>query len=1047
MNKKFLSAVLFGALMVSSTGTFVSCKDYDDDVTELWDAINGQKTDLTAKVTAVEASIASLQTAQTALDAKIAEAKTAAEKAALEAQKAAIAAASAELATVKGELESSIAKLQGATEEEMAAIKADVEKTVAAIAEVDGKVIALQAFQSTTEETLKSLAEADKALAGTLATLDAEVKANAVEIGKNKAAIEAQKKALEDYIASNDAAVEANKGEIEDILVALGKQQEILDGLKAFDVAETQQAIEDLQTETGKLSEKISTIDNKLEVLSAAIYKGVTHVSLMAGLSGTEGAFNWNLGLLSAEAVRTWTFGDKLTGAVSFEKGARSTFTQNFLIRVSPTDAVISAENIKLINSQGADMEGMVSVSDVKPYTGLLTRGISANGLWEVSVEMNKEYDAEAFKAATQAKDENGNYPKDPKYILYAVSLNTTLDAEKGTYSRNVVSEYNLTFEQDGAEAVRSLGFTVDSKDVAEIHNRAQQSEETQTKTPTEYVWNTDAEDFSEPIFDDKNEKCNTEEGDDRQDKDILPVTLKKAFTVQLDDATMEAATAFYIVLDKDRAVSSDDSEIEAWNAAEKNIKGINTVYNVEATKGKAEILIDSNVKDVYGFRVYAVNHDGSLVDPDGKAFYVLTGDAAEELNAYSVEKTWTANGKSEISMVPVADGVFGDWLNNVATVNYVASEVDTVAYGSKTPVKAFTIKYAAKEDGTQNEFSNSTKAADVKFITIATTSGAEDYWYDDAKTYSRTLEFKNARGQVLKTLTVNFKKVLPTFPATFQAKVNQLNAEGTLNAFMLPIESGAKGEKDLVSSFNGLKDATDTYDENFIFTFAAAVNNGGEVEDLEVKYDGTNKYKFNVTENFINNETKHAVTVEYNFGKISSKLGDVKDYTVKGGEFKNIIFSCLAEINTYAWATAPSLTYAQADGTTLFSNIKVTNTRDGKYTTTLDQLMTVAKDNMIADLSNATFELWSQVAKDGAIKEGSKNEYFTPNYAADIKYTVKENGKDVEKTDGKGIKFTPNSEAQNPEATVYSTLIIKAKDYFGHDAVIEIKNVEVKKR
>lgn len=346
--------------MVSSTGTFVSCKDYDDDVTELWDAINGQKTDLTDKVTAVEASIASLQSAQAALDAKIAETKTAAEKAALEAQKAAIAAASAELAIVKGELESSIAKLQGATEEEMTAIKADVEKTVAAIAEVDGKVIALQAFQSTTEETLKSLAEADKALAGTLATLDAEVKANAVEIGKNKAAIEAQKKALEDYIASNDAAVEANKGEIEDILVALGKQQEILDGLKAFDVAETQQAIEDLQTETGKLSEKISTIDNTLEVLSAAIYKGVTHVSLMAGLSGTEGAFNWSLQLLSAEAVRTWTFGDKLTGAVSFEKGARSTFTQNFLIRVSPTDAVISAENIKLINSQGADMEGMV---------------------------------------------------------------------------------------------------------------------------------------------------------------------------------------------------------------------------------------------------------------------------------------------------------------------------------------------------------------------------------------------------------------------------------------------------------------------------------------------------------------------------------------------------------------------------------------------------------------------------------------------------------------------------------------------------------------
>ena len=35
MNKKFLSAVLFGALMVTSTGTFVSCKDYDDDIDQL----------------------------------------------------------------------------------------------------------------------------------------------------------------------------------------------------------------------------------------------------------------------------------------------------------------------------------------------------------------------------------------------------------------------------------------------------------------------------------------------------------------------------------------------------------------------------------------------------------------------------------------------------------------------------------------------------------------------------------------------------------------------------------------------------------------------------------------------------------------------------------------------------------------------------------------------------------------------------------------------------------------------------------------------------
>ena len=46
MNKKFLSAILFGALMVTSTGTFVSCKDYDDDIDEINSKIDKIETTL-----------------------------------------------------------------------------------------------------------------------------------------------------------------------------------------------------------------------------------------------------------------------------------------------------------------------------------------------------------------------------------------------------------------------------------------------------------------------------------------------------------------------------------------------------------------------------------------------------------------------------------------------------------------------------------------------------------------------------------------------------------------------------------------------------------------------------------------------------------------------------------------------------------------------------------------------------------------------------------------------------------------------------------------
>ena len=46
MRKKYLSALLFGALLFASAGTFTSCKDYDDD-------INGLRTEITDLKSAV----------------------------------------------------------------------------------------------------------------------------------------------------------------------------------------------------------------------------------------------------------------------------------------------------------------------------------------------------------------------------------------------------------------------------------------------------------------------------------------------------------------------------------------------------------------------------------------------------------------------------------------------------------------------------------------------------------------------------------------------------------------------------------------------------------------------------------------------------------------------------------------------------------------------------------------------------------------------------------------------------------------------------------
>ena len=86
---------------------------------------------------------------------------------------------------------------------------------------------------------------------------------------------------------------------------------------------------------------------------------------------------------------------------------------------------------------------------------------------------------------------------------------------------------------------------------------------------------------------------------------------------------------AYYVVLDEPRAIESEPSEINAWRSYE--IDGLNTI--TDATE-PLEITIKSASAngDIIGFRVFAVNYDGTLADPDGRAFYVQVGDPANTL-------------------------------------------------------------------------------------------------------------------------------------------------------------------------------------------------------------------------------------------------------------------------------------------------------------------------------------------------------------------------------------------------------------------------------
>ena len=321
MNKKFLSVILFSALMVGTAGTFTSCKDYDDDINNLQEQIDGQN-GLSAKITAVESSISNLQSAQSGLQSEIAAAKDEASKAALAAQEAAIAAAKAELEKVKAELQ----------EADKAGIAAIEEK----LAEISGRIQTLEQFKTTTEATLEKLAAADVALQSSITTLKADVAANAEQIGKNKAAIEAQIAALDEYKGTNDAAIAALKADLEK--------------LQAGELTEEMAA---------KIAAQVTeVVGAKLDLISAAFSKAVTHVELLSYSFGSktdniiEGE-PFIMDLRTAEAVEDRVFGKGSSDEVEansyeiinqkeFKKGERAFISDSVLIRVSPANATLT---------------------------------------------------------------------------------------------------------------------------------------------------------------------------------------------------------------------------------------------------------------------------------------------------------------------------------------------------------------------------------------------------------------------------------------------------------------------------------------------------------------------------------------------------------------------------------------------------------------------------------------------------------------------------------------------------------------------------------
>ncbi len=1092
MNKKFLSAVLFGALMVSSTGTFVSCKDYDDDIEELWGAVNGGKEDLSKKVSALETSVSDLQSAQTKLEAEIAAAKKEAadaKAAALQAEKNAIEAAKAEIAKVKEELVKMIQNNQGASEEDIKAIESE-------IATIKGDITALTAaYKGADAEILDKLSKVEGVLGERITNLEADVKTNKEEIGKLQSALKLQQDAL-------DAYKEATGKELGDVKTKLEACEKAVEALQGFDVAETKAAIEQLKNDYKKIAEEITKINTNLDVLSSAIYTGVTHVSLVNSESNNQGEDKWNLNFESVLIQKNifgdeWTLDKTIANKLEFKGGTQDQKSAKFLIRVSPTNANLDASMISLQDSKGEKLD-IVEVKNITPYDELLTgtRGISKGGLWVVEVAL-KNYDEDSFNAAATNKD--------GKKVLYAVAVDNTKEDETAMGKRNIISTYDLTLEHGNFDPSEKLNFFVDDTNVNDINNRYTFESKSITgevesgSTPAkEYKWTgnalTEAFDKNGNVLKDKDgnfvakeeENQAPETGDNRSNMQAYPAVQNKAITISLKEknnegkwVAAEKVKAMYVTFDKKtNAVESAPSEWNAWNSYK--YEGLNTV--VEGTTATIKISPNEDqeiINDFIGFRVYAVNLDGTLVDPDGRAFYVKLGEAGVEIPSIETKVIATTvdaeSGAVELSKEDVAklkglkiasyewaaDGL-GDKVNGVTHIK---------ANGFQVTLTAGTAVIATGSevvDGILEGKQDVTIPTNINKATIVTKFNENlGLVLNDTK-LNGTLTLKNADGFVLATIKVSAEKVLPTAePAEhkFTAKDNQI-VNGVYNCFLIPSQydmdgtitwdaqngwgvtgTASEGTMNMENVFNGWKN---DFDGN-------SVTSGYRIVLANTKYnndtkDYTDEAEFGknvtITNKLINSETKHATDVEYVYAGVSAYVDNNKvlinqNHAVKAYDSFNTVYNCYMHkpVHTWRWIEAADKGYIVKDGIWYSADGKVSKEDEMPKTSAVyaeENFEVNCADIFGVNTYNSTkygVDMTKLNLKEIRVVDAK----ITSNGSKDEDYFVRDHSQNSQDWGNQTIKFHKNSASTNPTADVASTLTVVYVDMYGHVQTAEV--------
>lgn len=712
---------------------------------------------LKEKVSELQALISSNQTGISSLETKLAEVKkTADSKATLDQVKDILAGYATNESVTKE-----------ANEIVNAAIKALQEKDIK-----DLKAL-IETAQGTADKAVKDAADAKAEI---LKTLDDYALKSDVETAQgtaddalakaiaNKTAIENALKTLGTGFDEKNtvaAAIEAINGQ----LTAKNTGLAGLDG--RLSVIEAALKSDESGDKLTNLKLKIDNIENKLKDIIGQYSTMVTDVQLY-DFTTAETGFDQDLKFVQATEQTNVFPGEGIADAqFKFEKGKYFVGEDSLLVRVSPVDAELTTSNVSLLNSQGLELNDLIEVTDAHRYNGLLTsRATKVNtGLWVVKFKAKDLGDA--FKAAAKVGD-------DEKNILYSVAVKNTYTTDEAK-DRRVTSEYGVTLGTDVAN--HAYDFTVNNTSINDIYNRYSRCEDyTSTTGVQELVWKDQNKPATTVITEgDKANAANRYMGqDNRQWRNILAVEKGGDIVIDFTKANPSpqdfGVKGFYVTLDEKFALESTPSELNAWNSySYENVgyKKNGTTYQpaklFTGNKGTIKIQDLGNVKgDVIGFRVYAVNYDGTLTDPDGRAFYVAVGDAKVDMTipATTVSLNMnTANDENPQFVSPKVAVDFSKFDFDAANYTWAVTAKDKAG---EMP-NEFSVKYF-KADGT--EVSELSK--DVKFVQFVLTE-PNKFIDDETYTVSTTLK-KNIAGATaeVSTVTASFKKEMPKEAPTF---------------------------------------------------------------------------------------------------------------------------------------------------------------------------------------------------------------------------------------------------------------------------------------